>query len=372
METFNVVAEPTTLQELTDAMPLVWTALLGVVVGVGLLLWCLGSRLTRSALMVSGFVAGGLCAAALASMALGGDVETNAENGRATLWVVAIAVGGGIAGLLLASLLFRVWVALMTGVICAAVVPLGMLVAQGNGPSLSAVRDGQAVALEALGAGESDPEASELRQSLHAERAQIDAYNSDGASTPDEADAGNNGEPPSATDEEVVRSLFDPASAQDADALPSERDTEVDDPAANGLPSLEQINPIRLTQKLIDWPRLRDDLAGVASAQVQQVREWWDQLPGEDKRALLAGMCVGGVVGLVLGFALPYLLASLQSALVGAVLIVFAGRLLLLQYVPDAASVLPRSGRGILLTVGLITLLGVLVQWTLRGKKADD
>jgi hypothetical protein len=68
----------------------------------------------------------------------------------------------------------------------------------------------------------------------------------------------------------------------------------------------------------------------------------------------------------------PLIAAAVQSALVGGILILFAGRALLLQYVPAAAGVMPDSWRGVLLSLGLITLLGILIQWSLRAKKDDE
>ena len=122
----------------------------------------------------------------------------------------------------------------------------------------------------------------------------------------------------------------------------------------------------------LDWPQLRAELAGQWERQVERARGWWEALPGERRRLLLAGSGVGAVLGLVLGLAMPMLMASVQSALIGSVLICVAGRSLLLQQLPSAESMMPGSWRGALLTVGLITLLGVLVQWTLRRRKSDD
>ena len=379
MEMVNRLAEPTTLPELMQSMPMVWTVLLSVVLAAGFLVWALGSRLARGGLMVSGFVAGGLCAAALASTLMAGAGKGAAgPAGEAGWWVVAIAVGGAVAGMLLAALLFRVWVALVSAIVFAAVVPLSMLVWQGNGPTLTAIQDGQTLALDALGAGQADPDADALRQALEARR-QREAEESRELQASEGVVEGATKSDPSAesalreADADSIDSNHSSDEVQGVDAESNPPgDAEAEEGLADLLPALEDVNPAELLRSVIDWPRLREDLAGVWSVQVDQVRGWWSELPREDRRFLLAGSCVGGVAGLVLGFAMPYLLASAQSALVGAVLIGFAGRLLLLLHVPGSASMMPQSWRGVILTLGLITLLGVLVQWTLRRRKADD
>ncbi|MEM9882209.1 MAG: hypothetical protein AAF800_04755 [Planctomycetota bacterium] len=324
---------PETFAELMQAMPAAWTLLLGVGLLVGLVLWVFGGRLAQKGVMLTGFFAGGLGAAALAagltanpgaaaelSEATGQAVEISGGSGGG-VWVLGIGIGGAIAGVLLAWLLFRFWMAATAGALLAAVVPLAALVWQGSGPALTAVQETQDVTLEALGAGESDPAAEAIRRRL-------------------------------AGDAEPGEIAGPPLPATHADAA------EAGDPETAG--------------GLFDRRRFVDGLASVWARQVEEVKLWWSELPAGTRRFLVAGAGVGGVVGVVLGLVLPGIAASLQSAMVGSVLLLACGRGLLLAYVPGVGGVLPDSWRGVLLTLGLITLLGVLIQWTLRKRQDDD
>jgi hypothetical protein len=308
--------EPTNLSELLQSMPAVWTLVLAALLVVGLVLWVFGGKMAKAGVMVSGFVLGGLCAMALAA-ALGEPGE--AGLGGSGLWIMAIGIGGALAGLLLAALLFRVWMGATAALLLAAVVPAAAMVWQGNAPPLSAVRGTQTAALDAMGAGESDPTAEAIREQVEQFRASV---HGDEAADPESADTAMSAE--------------------------------------------------QLADALFDQEQFRDELAGVWSQQVEEVKAWWRDLPAGQRRFLLAGSAVGGVVGLILGLIVPLIAAAVQSALVGGILILFAGRALLLQYVPAAAGVMPDSWRGVLLSLGLITLLGILIQWSLRAKKDDE
>ncbi|MEM6458970.1 MAG: hypothetical protein AAF710_06225 [Planctomycetota bacterium] len=310
---------PETFAELVQAMPAAWTVLLALGLLVGLVLWAFGGRLAQKGVMLTGFFAGGLGAAALAAGLTenpGAAAELSEATGQAVensgggLWVLGIGIGGAVAGVLLAWLLFRFWMGATAGALLAAVVPLAALVWQGPGagPTLTAVQETQDVTLEALGAGESDPAAEAIRRRL-------------AGGTPDEAAA-------------------------------------AEEPVAGDA--------------LFDRGRFVDGLASVWARQVEEVKRWWSELPAGTRRFLVAGAGVGGAVGVVLGLVLPGVAASLQSAMVGSVLLLACGRGLLLAFVPGVGGVLPDSWRGVLLTLGLITLLGVLIQWTLRKRKDDD
>ena len=149
------------------------------------------------------------------------------------------------------------------------------------------------------------------------------------------------------------------AARETSEAIAEQVREEPPAPAAGGDP-------------LFDKQRFIDDLSAVWRQQVDEVKLWWQEMASSRRQGIVGGAGVGAVIGLVLGLVMPYLAASLQSAIVGSMLILFAGRTLLLKYAPAVAGVLPDSWRGVLLSLGLITLLGVLIQWTLRKKKADE
>lgn len=313
-----------------QAMPLVWTALLAIGLALGLVLWAFGGRLAHKGVMLTGFVVGGLGAAALAmgmtapppevaegaAGAAGAAEHALNTSGGGGLWVLAIGIGGALAGGLLAWLLFRFWMAGTCALLLAAVVPLSALIYAGNGPTLSAVRGAEGATLEALGAGESDPGAEALR--LWRQRT--------GSPGPTPGSAG--------------------------------------EPSADGVSEG--------SGELFDRERFFADLQAVWRVQVEDVNLWWGEMTPGNRRLLWGGTVVGAGVGLVLGLVLPTLAAGLQSAMVGSVLILLCGQTLLLKHVPAMEGVVPHGRRSVLLSLGLITLLGVLIQWSLRKKKADE
>ncbi|MEM1107144.1 MAG: hypothetical protein AAGH99_00450 [Planctomycetota bacterium] len=326
-ETANVV-EPQNFAELLQAMPAAWTVLLTAAVVVGLVLWAFGGRLAEKGAMLTGFVLGGLGAAALAAGLSSGTIppevaEATGEAGEVVaertsndgLWILAIGIGGALAGVLLAWLLFRFWMAATAATLLAAVVPIVAMIWTGNPPPMSSIQGAQDVTLDALGAGESDPEAERLRALALEKSAE-------------------------------ARSAFSSSSAKD--------------------------RAVAAADALFDRERFYSDLQGVWRQQVDEVKLWWSEMDPGARRFLVAGAGVGAVIGLVLGLILPAVAASLQTAMVGSVLILFAGRTLLLRYVPGAEGLMPGSWRGVLLSLGLITLLGVLIQWTMRKKTDDD
>ncbi|MEO1237512.1 MAG: hypothetical protein AAFX76_12060, partial [Planctomycetota bacterium] len=284
------LAEPENFAELMQAMPAVWTVLLGIALAVGLVLWAFGGRMAKKGVMLSGFVIGGLGAAALAAglapgSTAGGVEAVGGEAGEAVadavttsgggLWVLAIGIGGAIAGVLLAALLFRFWMAGTAAVLLGLVVPLTTMVWQNNVPTVSAVQNTQDVAEEALGFGESDPVAEALRSQVDPIRRPL------GSAVPDEADIG-------ATE----------------------------------------------TTALFDRDRFVGDLQAVWRQQVEEVRLWWSEMTPGGRRFLMGGAVAGAAVGLVLGLVLPTLAASVQSAVGGSGLIRCDGRAWLLSDLP--------------------------------------
>lgn len=338
------IIEPQNFAELMQSMPAVWTGLLAVGLLVGLVLWAFGGRLAKKGVILTGFVVGGLGAAALAMGMSSPPAEvvayapqvaeaageafrnsgSNAAGAGSGLWVLAIGIGGALAGGLLAWLLFRFWMAASAALVLAAVVPLSAMIWAGNGPTLSAVQNTQNVTLNALGAGQSDPAADSLRE--WKSRVRIPGSNS-------RPDPRNN-----------------PSDFSDHDP---------EQPSAG-------------TTTRFDRQAFFADLQSVWQQQIADVKTWWADLEPGPRRFLMGGAIVGGGVGLVLGMVLPLLAAAIQSALVGSMLILFSGQTLLLKFAPAAAGILPHTWRGILLSLGLITLLGILIQWSLRKRKADE
>ena len=311
------------LQPFLDEAPAAWSAALAVVTLGGAVLWVAGGRLARAGVAIGGFLAGGLAATtAAAALEPGGG------------WVIGIGVGGALAGTLLAFLLYRLWVGLLAGALLAAVVPAALLLwgvdppaAPGDGPAEPPAAPAEAPLAEAPGS---------LFGVFEGERA--------GGESVDEAvreAARERIEEVGAGVRVALRGFFDTASAA--------------------------------------W-----------KAQLDAARARWSELPVGARRTVIVGAAGGFVVGLLLGLALPNLSAAFQTSLVGACLLTGGSLLLLQRHLglfrgaggggePGSGSGLnpgvdPGVGvdpRALLLAVGVVTLIGLLLQWTLARRRAD-
>ncbi|MGB1126066.1 MAG: hypothetical protein ACPG4Q_12740 [Phycisphaeraceae bacterium] len=104
---------------------------------------------------------------------------------------------------------------------------------------------------------------------------------------------------------------------------------------------------------------------------LEDVKAWWNDSATSVQKNIGLAMLIGAGVGLLFGFIAPNYAASIQSAMVGAVLIVIPGRELLASYLPAATELVPTTARGTLITLGLITVLGIMLQWTLYLRRDD-
>ncbi len=119
------------------------------------------------------------------------------------------------------------------------------------------------------------------------------------------------------------------------------------------------------------WSKMTEAGRETYDQQAQLLRTWWDELGGAGRSLVMISALIGAGFGLLLGLIQPHFSASIQSAVIGAILIFFTGRQLLTSYLPDQTTWLPVSARGTLLTIGLITLAGLAIQWMLFHKRAD-
>ena len=107
------------------------------------------------------------------------------------------------------------------------------------------------------------------------------------------------------------------------------------------------------------------------NAPVDTLGVWWDERAGGERTGLIFAGCIGAVVGVVAGLLWPYAAASWQTALIGATLLFITGIRLAERVAGESAIPLPTAPAGQLAIVGLITLVGVLLQWTIFRKPAD-
>lgn len=104
---------------------------------------------------------------------------------------------------------------------------------------------------------------------------------------------------------------------------------------------------------------------------LEDIQNWWNDSATGAQRNIGLAMLIGAGVGLLFGFIAPTYAASIQSAMVGAVLIVIPGRELIASYLPAAAEFVPTTARGTLITLSLITVAGLALQWTLYLRRVD-
>jgi len=137
--------------------------------------------------------------------------------------------------------------------------------------------------------------------------------------------------------------------------------------AANGA-----ANP--LTREAVELPEftdeMREKLYALPAAQWQSVRDWWADLSDTLRTSAMLAMGAGLLSGLIFGLLKPHLGAALQSALVGSMLLTLSLSHALLIMLGEDANI-PRGPRVFVAAVGLITIAGVLVQWTILRGKAD-
>lgn len=328
---------------LADVSSLVVSILLVVLALLGLGMWLLGRRLARPACTVSGLVLGGL-----GGLALG---EMLAEQGAFT---IPLVIGAAIAGALLAALLFRIWMAISGAALLALVVPAAMVIWQ-NTP-LPAPEETEATEQAQETEHETTPGLAPGGEPLVIDE-NLDSADSEALLHWLERLTGIDLEGVASTD---VDPDADPDATDHADA--ADPDAE-DADSSPGTLAGEQIEAV----------------IGEGSAAVrawyaelrERLRAWWSELSPAARRGLFVGAGIGALLGLTLGLALPYTAAALQSALAGSILVFLPLRELLARHAPEWTGLLPQSPRATLLWLGLITVLGVLLQWTLFRRRAD-
>ncbi len=116
------------------------------------------------------------------------------------------------------------------------------------------------------------------------------------------------------------------------------------------------------------WQRLQV----VYEHEREQVAAVWEDMGSAGRTTVTVAAAAGAIGGLLAGLILPYMAASLQSALVGAVLIFFCGMSLAHIWAPDLMAKVPEySVRLPLLVIGLIAVHGIGIQWTLSRRRTD-
>ena len=226
-----------------------------------------------------------------------------AEQGA---YMLPLVVGAGIAGALLSGLLFRVWMAVGSAIILALCVPAATIVWQGT--------PAPEVATPPVTASSAEAGAPSETESASPRRAAAES-------------------PPA---------------------------SKMGDESAGSASKAETGGE---TAGLIEG--IRGTVEAAYGRQMETIRVWWEELEEESRWAIRLTALIGAAAGLLLGLIAPYTAAAVQTALAGSLLIYLPGRALLARYAPDTATWLPETARATLLMLGLITLIGVLLQWAM-------
>lgn len=296
------------LQEMLEKLGSVGVLMPAITLVAGLLLLILGSKLARPMCAFSGLILGGI-----GGLMLG---ELLADKGG---FVLALVIGAAIAGALLSTLLFRVWMAISGTVIFG-------LTAAGVVLLLQASPDGTSL--------------------LHG---QTDASESADAETES-----------SFTIELPIGDITEQVREGIATAIEGQEDGETTSQLTIDNETAKKVGSVIL-----------DALRGMARYYREQLGSWWSEAGAGARGGMLLTGLVAAVIGLLLGLIGPYKAASIQSAVAGAVLVLFSTFSLLAQLMPEHLGWLPATPRGVLIGLGLITAAGLAVQWTIFKRKTD-
>ncbi|QDU33843.1 hypothetical protein KS4_19010 [Poriferisphaera corsica] len=336
----------------SNILPIGLTIAMGVAMAVGLVLWLIGRSIAKPACVISGLVLGGIGGLAAATY-------WQLEG----LMILPLIVGFALAGALLSGLLFRLWMGISGGILLAVLGPLCMFVWQGadvtilnDEPQTDSVQSEDASSL--LGpiknviAESKEPDATETQNQITTLVTSVVS-----SVTSDDAESKEKSEDPDWADS-VIKTVLN------AD----DQSSSMDDGEASGDAISNPVDKVvqsELAQKFIAT------INGMRDRASDQITTWWNVRTQEEKMSIGIAAMAGGLIGLLFGLIAPYWAASAESALVGAILILLPGMNLAEVYLPVAEPYLPNSPRSILVFLGLITVIGVLIQWMIFRRSAD-
>lgn len=354
----------TTLQQALERVPDGGPVLFGSLLAAGLALWLLGGRLAHLACGLMGLAVGTAAGSLLAwILALDGVV------------MLPILVLGAVLGAVLAVALFRAWVALCSAVVLAGVLPIAVLLWQQGAPaSTPSEASSAAAALEHRSlTGDSAPELPPAEEDDTRPPATPQGRNLTPAPEEDRppqsvphAPTGNAALESAlrqtveeALDEKVQSKLEGLAESMRA-AVPTEL-RELDDQSS----LLSETASGRLA-------RMLNQSRDTAGHSWQGVRATWQDLDAAAQTIFVLSAAVGGALGLMLGLVAPVGMSAGLGAILGTLLLLTGGYRLLHPLMPQQAESLFATPRGLVLSVSLIILTGLAIQWTIRRKRTDQ
>lgn len=124
--------------------------------------------------------------------------------------------------------------------------------------------------------------------------------------------------------------------------------------------------------KAVLGEQVRDATMSWWDRQRTEMNLWWESLATTQRGSAIVLAGLGAVVGVLIGLIWPYTSAAIQSAMIGTVL-ALAGlsRLTTADGAAAVGDVLPKTPAQMVSLVGLITVVGVALQWTVWRRHAD-
>lgn len=115
----------------------------------------------------------------------------------------------------------------------------------------------------------------------------------------------------------------------------------------------------------------QDMLTQYCAQQWQQTRATWENFTAGTRQVVILSAGAGGLAGMVIGLVGPFVSAAVGSAFLGAGAAWLCARALLAVHAPAAAGWIDTGPAGTLTVLGLITLVGVVIQWIISTDRTD-
>jgi|GEM_PF-3934700 len=329
-----------------------------VFIGIGVVLLLFGRKFAKVALSLVGLFYGVVITVTLAEIFPIPDQ-----------WLFLVVLAGGLIGLALTRVIFRFWTTVGTGLLIGYLAPALMLAAV-DARLLSLPQDadpGEGASPYVVAAEEAKKQVNSTTGGLDAQQAKeaIDDITQSLDGMEKEGGLGS-----------VFSDLLKRGGAENPEtgAVETEPDDGTDVTSSEIFEQTAEVGNTALNWLKASGGSLRHMYA----TETMHLHSWWAEKGAGYRRQLLIGAFVGFGIGIGLGMFMPNTATSLQTSVIGAVLLTIPGRTLLDQLFasnqgePGQLAWLPHTPRMVLLTVCLITVMGVFFQCRGKTKKSDD
>lgn len=348
---------------LAAAGPVVIQGLGLVAIVLGIMLWLLGKRLARPACAGVWVILGMLVTGAICKLM--------GDGGLLPVWLIA---GGVIAGAI-GWMLYRICLAMALALVLGLVVPAMVHFAQVGMPSSEEISE--KVTGEVARAAEdsksitddvsdkANQKTEELVDAVKDKTTQAAEKVTDAikevvaeatkkiAGKKDDAHAADD---VAQHDKKTAQSSKNKNDRGDDDDADEEDDAAGDDLLASA-PSADSIMAV---------------LRSVVQGPWEKLSASWQDMSSDSRKSLLGAALIGGLGGFFLGLIFPKLGAAAGSSLLGTLFMAAGCITILTYYNPSVLTHLDNQTSLCLMALGLITLMGIGIQWTLERRRTDN